>query len=348
MGSITKRGDLQWQARVRRTGHKEQSETFDTYEEAERWVAMTEARLFSEGSKNDYLNIVTLGNLLKRYREEVTPTHKGEKQESDRLKRLEDFPIAKIALADLIPDDARQFRDDRLAEVSPGTVIREMNLVSSVIRHAISEWREYRGLRNPFSDVKRPKTPPRRERRIEEYGGENELEGLLEASDSEAFKDFLPIAVETAMRRGETTKILVRDVILQRRVIRLYDTKNGTSRTVPLSKQATEIAKRLVEGKKPDDPLFGIVPDSMTQAFGRARDRARKSYEARCRERGTEPDPRLYTDIRLHDMRHEATSRLFEKDLDAVEVSSITGHKSLQQLRGYAHLRAEKLVNKLD
>ncbi|MHB1580757.1 MAG: site-specific integrase [Acidithiobacillus sp.] len=73
----------------------------------------------------------------------------------------------------------------------------------------------------------------------------------------------------------------------------------------------------------------GIRADSITQAFDRARKRA-----------GIE-------DLRFHDLRHEATSRLFEKGFNPMEVSAITGHKTLQMLKRYTHLRAEDLAKRM-
>ena len=52
-------------------------------------------------------------------------------------------------------------------------------------------------------------------------------------------------------------------------------------------------------------------------------------------------------DFRWHDLRHEATSRLFEKGLNLMEVASITGHQDLKMLKRYTHLRAEDLVGRL-
>ena len=52
-------------------------------------------------------------------------------------------------------------------------------------------------------------------------------------------------------------------------------------------------------------------------------------------------------DFRWHDLRHEATSRLFEKGLNPVEVATITGHKDPRMLMRYTHLRAEDLARKL-
>jgi integrase len=72
-----------------------------------------------------------------------------------------------------------------------------------------------------------------------------------------------------------------------------------------------------------------------------------------------EPDPRavalweqLQSDpfldnLHFHDLRHEVTSRLFEKGLGIMEVASMTGHKSLSMLKRYTHIEAEKLAKKL-
>ncbi|WP_373422310.1 tyrosine-type recombinase/integrase [Burkholderia gladioli] len=57
-------------------------------------------------------------------------------------------------------------------------------------------------------------------------------------------------------------------------------------------------------------------------------------------------DPELLT-LRWHDLRHEATSRLFEKGLHPLEVASITGHRSMQMLKRYTHLKPESLLKKL-
>jgi len=52
-------------------------------------------------------------------------------------------------------------------------------------------------------------------------------------------------------------------------------------------------------------------------------------------------------ELRFHDLRHEATTRLFEKGLNIMEVASITGHKDLRMLRRYTHLKAEDLARNL-
>ena len=67
-----------------------------------------------------------------------------------------------------------------------------------------------------------------------------------------------------------------------------------------------------------------MVPDLITQAYIRALSRARTAYEKECEEKGTKPDPTFLVELTFHDLRHEATSRFFEKGLNPMQVASIT------------------------
>jgi integrase len=137
------------------------------------------------------------------------------------------------------------------------------------------------------------------------------------------------LAIETAMRLGELLALEWKHVDLERRVAFLPHTKNGHSRSVPLSPIAVELLASWPRS------LTGRVfpqwsrPDSVETVWRRAVQRA-----------GLE-------DLHFHDLRHEATSRLFERGLNVMEVAAITGHKTLQMLRRYTHLRAENLAERL-
>ena len=86
---------------------------------------------------------------------------------------------------------------------------------------------------------------------------------------------------------------------------------------------------------------------AVSLAWRRARTRARKAYEKECQEKGVKPDPAFLVDLTFHDLRHEATSRFFEKGLNPMQVAAITGHKTLQMLKRYTHLKAEDLAEML-
>ena len=78
-----------------------------------------------------------------------------------------------------------------------------------------------------------------------------------------------------------------------------------------------------------DGSVFPTTSDAIKRGFQRAVHRAN------------------IADLHFHDLRHEATSRLFERGLNIMEVAAITGHKSLAMLKRYTHLRAEDLAKKL-
>ncbi len=123
------------------------------------------------------------------------------------------------------------------------------------------------------------------------------------------------------------------------------ETKTGEPRRVPLSSRALAVLDALP--RRLDSMVFGVYANSFTRGFEAAVCRARAGYESECAAAGETPDPRLLAGLRFHDLRHEATSRLFEKGLNPMEVSAITGHKTLQMLKRYTHLRAEDLVDRL-
>ncbi|WP_123102024.1 site-specific integrase [Acidithiobacillus sulfuriphilus] len=107
----------------------------------------------------------------------------------------------------------------------------------------------------------------------------------------------------------------------------LPKTKNGDARTVPLSSRAIATLEALPRNL--DGRVFGTTYEGIHQAFVRA-----------CRRAAIDG-------LTFHDLRHEATSRLFEKGFNPMEVSTITGHKTLQMLKRYTHLRAEDLAKRM-
>ena len=135
------------------------------------------------------------------------------------------------------------------------------------------------------------------------------------------------IALETGMRLGEIVSLKWSEVDLVTQVARLTDTKIGTGRDVPLSSRAARTLEALPRSL--DGRVFPIGVAAVKSSFHAAAKRAELD------------------DFRFHDLRHEATSRFFERDLDIMEVAAITGHKTLTMLKRYTHLRAADLARKL-
>lgn len=177
----------------------------------------------------------------------------------------------------------------------------------------------------PTAQVRKPIKPRGRDRRV----SENEIAAILDATESPELHTIIKIAVETGMRRNELASLTWGEIDLKKQTAHLPKTKTDVPRTVPLSKAAIKALKAF--GVKKEGAVFELRPVSMSQAFERACEAHRANIVG----------------VRFHDLRHEATSRLFEKRLNVMEVAAITGHETLDMLKRYTHLRAEDLAKKL-
>lgn len=202
-------------------------------------------------------------------------------------------------------------------------MVYELNYLYQLFDTAVKDW----GIplaSNPAQLIRRPSIARGRSRRL----NDGELANLLHAlRDTNEMETIVLLAIETGMRRSELLSMKWENIDYQNQYVHLPDTKNGDARSVPLSKKALQL---LNLQPKTVDTVFSTKPDSVSQAFQRA-----------CQRVGI-------LDLRFHDLRHEATSRFFEKGLNTMEVSTITGHKTLTMLKRYTHLKAADLAKKLD
>ncbi|MCW3479957.1 site-specific integrase [Neisseriaceae bacterium JH1-16] len=341
MATIYKRGSYQYEVTVRRRGFPRQFRTFESRREAEAWAATIESEMargvFVDRSEAER---TLLRECIERYEREVLPSKKGYIRYLSQAKKLKAL-LGDYTLAAITTSVVANYRDKRLKVVAAQTVIHELSLLNRILKACVIDWGIALPAGIPTAAIRKPTKPRGRERRLLP----GELDRLLIASESEELEAILYLAVETAMRRSEICRLRWKDVNLDGRYLRLDTTKNGERRDVPLSIRALGILESLP--CQPGGHLFSMRPDSVTQAFIRAIKRARQHYEDECQERSIKPDPCYLTDLRLHDLRHEATSRLFEKGLNVMETASVTGHKDLRMLKRYTHLSPTELAKKL-
>ena len=339
MAAIYKRGPAHWQALIRRKGYPTQSKSFKRRIDAEAWAREIEAEM-DRGvftSRKEAEN-TSLSEALDRYESEISSTKKS--YEKSLIRKWKSNPLAKRSLASIQGKDIAAYRDARLKEVSPNTVRLELALLSHLFTIAVKEW-GMAGLVNPVSQIRKPKLPQGRDRRLLP----GELEAICQSSDSPVLSDLVRFAIETGMRRGELAGMTWDMVDIKKKTVTLPETKNGEKRNVPLSTEAVRILSSLA--RRIDGEVWGMKPDSITQAFLRALARARGNYEKKFESKKEKPDAAFLVDLTFHDLRHEATSRFFEKGLNPMQVAAITGHKTLQMLKRYTHLKAEDLAEML-
>jgi len=319
------KSETRYVARVRRKGHKPMSKTFKRKGDADRWARDIEAEM-DKGVfvSREEAEGTTFSEAIERYIEEYIKIRlKHAKRETDRAKAIQKRDISNYYLATIRGKEVAKLIKERESEGVSGNTIRlDLALLSKLFEVARRDW-GMESLVNPVKLVHKPKVGQGRTRRLK--SGE---EGKLLEAASEKLKPIILFALETAMRRSELAGLTWADVDLKNSSIYLAETKNYEERSIPLSPSAINILEdipRQITGS-----VFGVIPDQITGYMRRAIKAAK------------------IKDLRFHDLRHEATSRFFENtDLDTMEIKMITGHKSMQMLARYSHLRAHKLADRL-
>jgi integrase len=321
-----------WRAEVEKAGVRD-SDTFPTKAQAVAWATAREAEILS-GVRGE-LPKRFVSEALVKYSEEVAPTKKGERWERVRLAKLgRDLSFRNKIVSEVTQTDIAIWRDSRLKEVSAASVNREWNLLMSVFQIARKEWRWLNSI--PFEDVKRPRDPKPRNRRV----SESEIKIMCSAL---GYSEDVPVttkqqemaiafmlAIETGMRVGEICSLHWPEV--SPRSVHLSKTKNYDERHVPLSKRAVELIEKL-RGRH-ETTVFTFHGQSLGTMFRKARQKASKEL------------PGIST-LHFHDSRHEACTRLSNK-LTVLELARVIGHRDLKSLLIYYNPTPEELAAKLD
>jgi len=341
MATITKRKSGRFQARVRRRDGAAVSHTFEREADAKAWGRKTESEVErSVWRDTAEAERTTLGECLDRYLAEHVPRKSDPARERSHLNAVRGLPITKLTMARVRSADVARVRDGwAVIGLAPATIVRRLAILSRVFNVARTDW-GMDGITNPVETVSKPRVANARERRV----SDEEIHAICAATASAELGSIVQVAVETGMRRGELCGLRWMHVDLNKRTAHLPTTKNGHARTVPLSSRAVAVLHALP--RRIDGRVFGFRPDSVTQSLARACKRARVQYERHCAERCTLPDPSHLSCLRVHDLRHEATSRLADL-LEAHELAKVTGHRDMRMVLRYYHPRAEDLARKI-
>lgn len=322
--------ETSFELRVRRHGVKTQCITFDTWQQAEQARLQVEANL-SVSVVRDYAvaTQVTLAALMQRYLDEVVPHHKGGDVETNRLRRLlRDEAFVHKKLAAITTEDFQDFIYDRLTEVAPATVDRDIDVFSQVIRYADNIWK-IAAVESPLKGLRRPKYFNERDRRLSSEE-ERKLLEAARADENPYVEPAIILALETSMRRGELLALTFDDIDRERRHAIVRDSKNGRSRRVPLSSRALQVIDALPRTES--GRLLELSANALKIAF------FRRVIPASG-----------VVDFHFHDFRHEAISRLAESGkFQMIELQAISGHRDNRMLQRYAHLCSGKLAEKMD
>lgn len=370
MASKRRRGDaFQYRIKHRRMlGARELTFTFQDETEGDAYIAQLE-KLLDAGVMPEGIEPVShvqhLDLAIREYRRNASLTE-------DDVKLLEIVRVSRWGSSPLnaLNDDwaeafVTHLKRDR--NVSPGTVRKYAGALARCLdycrRKGALAHNPLRALPRGYS-VYTPadraavtatggeqKTDESRDRRLQP-GEEERIRAALVGQKRADRERALPVdphlillfdlALETAMRLREMLTLTVDQIDLGQRTIFLDRTKNGDRRQVPLSSVALAALRRALDGLPGDARLFPWWNGSLDSAD------LRRLTSALSSRWNTVARYAKCDDLRFHDLRHEATSRIFERtQLSDVEISRITGHRDPRMLRRYANLRGSNLAERL-
>ncbi len=333
MATLRKRKG-KWTVSIRKKSIRPVYQTFDLKSDARSFISKVE----SDIQQRKYKDVSEAANTtfkvaLHRYIREKIENKKDKQRERSKLNVILRHLIVKYNLSELKTSDFAKYRDDRVKDgVTNSTINRELSAMRVAIQTSIDEWDCWIPENPVKSLVKLPENPARERRLLT-----GEYDKLMRAcqrnskfsSPSIFWCPAINFAIETAMRLSEQLNLLWQNVDLTKRTAFLSAeiTKGNRSRTVPLSDKAIKVLHEIprhINGK--------VFPMSLNYH--------NKGWRALTKRGGI-------VGLRWHDLRREATSRLFESGLSVTEVQSVTGHRTLQMLSTYTAHEAEKIVVKL-
>lgn len=316
-----------YRAQVKTLGVRD-SKLFPTRREAVAWGAAREAEIKTK-AETPKGQQHTLRDALRKYAEEVSPTKRGERWELVRLAAFEAYRLPlDTKIGSVTPTDIATYRDSRGAKVGPGSVLRELTLLSSVFEAARRDWGWVDA--NPCKEIRKPTEARHRERTMHW----REMRAMLRqmgyrragrvTSTGQAVGMCMLLALRTGMRAGELCALTWEHVHATH--VHLPITKNGKARDVPLSSRARRVIKRMRGWD--EELVFGLKTASLDALFRKYRDRAGLSG------------------FTWHDTRHTAATMLSKK-VDVLTLCKVFGWSETRQALTYYNPTASSIARML-
>ena len=342
--SIYKNKNGGWRGDLEAYGQRK-SKVRKTKAEVLRWAQEMEREFFLNYSTNLALNnkiVLTVDEALSRYMNEVSIHKKTAKKECQRIKYYKNnLPFVDWPLVNYKPEFLKQWEHSvmnrSIRPLSASSVLRDYSTLSAFFNWCRLDkgWINF----NPVQNIRKPKKPEHRDRRTEI----EELQGILSAlkyvpgtvptTKMQEVGLIWLIAMATGMRSGEIVNRPVNEVFINKRYIYLPDTKNGTSRKIPLDDFALQLWSLALKIDRKNSPKVFTVSDSSRDTLFR---KARK-------EAGLE-----HADLTFHDSRHEAASLMAKRIKNALTLCKIFGWKDPKNALIYYNPTNDEILEELN
>ena len=324
MATIVKRGES-YRAQIRQAGKPALSKTFPKKALAQEWVRDTEAGLAADTFRADKTKI---SDILDDSARTLDLPYEKKKQY-----RKIDADFGHLQLKDLTAELLIEYARSRATKVKPATIQLTFSYIRTMLRYSENKMglkpstNEFTRAMAVLSDGRIISTSDHRDRRVSD--AEMIAIAAQQNGDSRfSLTEMMRFAVLTAMRRGEQFELTWDELDIEERTVGIWrkHPKGKKYSRVPLLKEALDIIMR--------------QPKTGGKIFPRNSEHVARTFRA-CR------DLAGVKDLHWHDLRHEGCSRLHEMGLDSMTVAMFSGHRDIQMLARYTHLRANHIVENL-
>lgn len=330
MATVRKRGK-KYQAQVRIKGHSPQSKSFLTKAAALAWTRRIESSMDNgswidtRGSRSVFIEDIVddLVYSYERFGLEVAGPKLGQ------LNQIKEY-FHGVSIHDLTFDGVLDFAAFRLETIAASTLQAQMYYLKQAVTNSRIKT-ELPVVDMAIDELKKKKLimgSKRRDRRLEP----GEYEALMDQAAGHWISAAIDLAVESAMRQGEIHALKWSDINESKGVIRLmrkdkHAETGQSAQQIPLLKGVREALLRSsnILGQGPN-----LIPVERAASIS-------DKFARLTTKLGID-------DLRFHDLRHEAISRLFEKGMRVEQVRVVSGHRTLDQLSRYVNLRPADLA----
>ena len=343
MPVIVKLPSGNWRAQVRRKG-KYISNTFRRRVDADTWALETERTIDKGFDPNSVTpsSVKTFGELIDLHIQDMLEVGKKIRRSKSAVLESLKLALGHYKLREITRNALIDYGKKRAKQgAGPATVAIDISFIGTVLTHAAA----VHGIAVSSEEVKLARValkrldligdPQERDRRPTQ----SELDDLVKYFDEKP-RQLIPVgrmirfAVATAMRQEEICKISWDDVDIRNRMVTVRDRKDprkkdGNNQRVPMLNLTGYDAWQVLLEQR-------IVTRGNGRVFPHHHKSAGTAFQRACKHLKID-------DLHFHDLRHEATSRLFEAGLTIEKVALVTGHKDWKMLRRYTNLRPESL-----
>jgi integrase len=279
-----------------------------------RMTEVAEGKFFPDKRRESKVKFEELAEDFMRLHSEIHKKASSIRSDISLIKSLVKFFKGK-RISDITCAMIEEYKSIKLKKVTSATVNRELACLKCMLNKAVL-WGKLSA--NPAKNVRLLKENNARLR----FLSKEEIARLLDNCAGH-LRPVVTLAVFTGMRKGEILNLKWQDIDIQRGLINIYDSKNGTKRESYINEtvKRTLIAVR----KHPESPYV------FCRQSGEPYYNLRKSFFTACKKSGI-------VDFRFHDLRHTFASQLVMSGVDIKTIQELLGHKSIEMTLRYSHL----------